>query len=454
MARIQDGNSNAIFDEKEAISFSLVALDSEANVELHGQAVAAVQIEGYTGTLTLAFEGSVDGSNYHPLTALKADDGTAATSTAADGLWFAPVGGLRYFRVRVSAFTSGSATVSVRAGYGGGTASYTPFGGTVSVSGDVDQGAPNTTANAWPIKVTDGTDLADVTAAGALKVDGSAVTQPVSDAGGSLTVDSPQLPGALGANGGLKIEGVASGTVVPVSDGGGTITVDDGGLSVSVDDGGLSLTVDGSVTADTELPAAAALADAAANPTAPAVDSRPSVYNGATWDRLRGNTSGAQVQGAAAHDAAAAGNPLLAGGEARTTNPTSVGDGDAVRLRTDKSGRLVTCHSQARDLLAQNTITLSSTTETTLLAAGGAGVFHDIVGLVLTNTSGTAVRVDFRDATGGTVRFSLFLAANGGGGLPPMVVAWPQTTANNNWTAQLSAAVTDVRIAILAAKNL
>lgn len=43
-----------------------------------------------------------------------------------------------------------------------------------------DQGNPNTVANAWPIKITDGTDTAEVTAANALKVDGSAVTQPVS----------------------------------------------------------------------------------------------------------------------------------------------------------------------------------------------------------------------------------------------------------------------------------
>lgn len=42
-----------------------------------------------------------------------------------------------------------------------------------------------------------------------------------------------RLPAALGANGGLKIEGVASGTVVPISDGGGAITVD-GTVSVTI----------------------------------------------------------------------------------------------------------------------------------------------------------------------------------------------------------------------------
>ena len=45
-----------------------------------------------------------------------------------------------------------------------------------------NQGTPAATASAWPIKLTDGTDTADITAASALKVDGSAVTQPISAA--------------------------------------------------------------------------------------------------------------------------------------------------------------------------------------------------------------------------------------------------------------------------------
>lgn len=53
--------------------------------------------------------------------------------------------------------------------------------------GSVDQGNPNTLANAWPIKITDGVDLALVTAAGALMVDGSATVQPVSQSGAWTT---------------------------------------------------------------------------------------------------------------------------------------------------------------------------------------------------------------------------------------------------------------------------
>src|SRR6185503_2877912 len=52
----------------------------------------------------------------------------------------------------------------------------------------------------------------------------------------------------------------------------------------------------GSITADTELPAAAVLADATANPTVPGVGGFMMGYNGTTWDRVRtANTGRLQV---------------------------------------------------------------------------------------------------------------------------------------------------------------
>lgn len=57
--------------------------------------------------------------------------------------------------------------------------------------------------------------------------------------------------------------------------------------------------VAGYVQVDTELPTAAALADAAATPTAPAVGSHGKVYNGATWDHARSAGSGGTGQGRA-----------------------------------------------------------------------------------------------------------------------------------------------------------
>lgn len=64
-----------------------------------------------------------------------------------------------------------------------------------------------------------------------------------------------------------------------------------GNLRVATSSGGIAaeVTVTGGV--DTELPAAAALADGAANPTTPFVGAGALVYNGATWDRVRGDTT-------------------------------------------------------------------------------------------------------------------------------------------------------------------
>lgn len=127
-------------------------------------------------------------------------------------------------------------------------------------------------------------------------------------------------------------------------------------------------------------------------------------------------------------------------------------DGDYHVFSVDKLGRqLVT--SAPRGQRVKNTITLTTTTETTLLSAGGANVFNDITKLLIANTSGTDVRIDFRDATGGSVIFSVFAPAGQTVGVSAGDDPIPQTTANNNWTAQLSAAVTDVRIFVQAIKE-
>lgn len=73
-----------------------------------------------------------------------------------------------------------------------------------------------------------------------------------------------------------------------------TVASDSTGV-LSIDDGGGSLTIDGSVSlsgaVDTELPNAAALADNAANPTAPAVGAFLMGFDGSTWDRVRGDST-------------------------------------------------------------------------------------------------------------------------------------------------------------------
>ena len=154
-----------------------------------------------------------------------------------------------------------------------------------------------------------------------------------------------------------------------------------------------------------------------------------------------------------ADDAADSGNPHKVGAVARTTNRTAVADGDRVNLAADDIGRLVTVTGQVRDLMTHTTTTISaSTAETTVLAAGAAGVFHDLVCVIVANTSGTAARIDFRDATAGTIRFSIYAPAGQTVGFVPARPVTQATTAAN-WTAQSSASVTDLRVFVQAEKN-
>jgi hypothetical protein len=256
---------------------------------------------------------------------------------------------------------------------------------------------------------------ATVSAAGAVKIDGSAVTHPVS---GTITnVPSGTQP--------------VSGTVTHVPSGTQTIA----GTITAVQSG--TYAVSGTVT---HVPSGT-------QTIAGTVTSVPS-----GTQAVSGTFTGVSA-GDVAHDGVDSGNPLKIGGQARTTNPTAVADADRVNAVFDKIGRIVTAPCQVRQLVTSATITLTNTSETTLLAAGGSGVFHDMTMLTITNTSGTAVRVDIRDTTGGSVIISFYVAASGGGAVVPFSVPLSQTSSNTNWTAQLSASVTDVRIFMQAVKN-
>jgi len=74
----------------------------------------AVQVTG-TWVATLQFEGTVDGSTYASLLSIDPATGlTSATSTTANGTFLLPLAGFRHARVRASAYTSGTAVVTVR----------------------------------------------------------------------------------------------------------------------------------------------------------------------------------------------------------------------------------------------------------------------------------------------------------------------------------------------------
>ncbi len=158
--------------------------------------------------------------------------------------------------------------------------------------------------------------------------------------------------------------------------------------------------------------------------------------------------------GDVAHDAADSGNPVKAGGQARTTNPTAVADADRANFITDKLGKQVVVNS-IRDLKGvQKTTITSSTGETTIITAV-ASTFLDLYGLIVANTSATATSVTIKDSSSGTTRVILRCPAGDTRGfMLTESAAIPQATVNNNWTATCADSVASIEITALYVKNI
>lgn len=174
-----------------------------------------------------------------------------------------------------------------------------------------------------------------------LDVGGDGVSLPV--VGGQQTMAN-SVPVVIASNQGA----------VPISDNAGSLTVDDGGASVTVDNAALEslvLAEDAAhVSGDKGIMALGVRSDAGASFGADG-DYIPLSLNGG--GSLRTVTTGNNTSvGAAAHDAAVSGNPLLVGGYASAAAPADVsGDGDAARAWYLRNGAAATVITAAGALV-------------------------------------------------------------------------------------------------------
>jgi hypothetical protein len=150
------------------------------------------------------------------------------------------------------------------------------------------------------------------------------------------------------------------------------------------------------------------------------------------------------VAGDVADAATDSGNPVKLGAVAYTTSRTSVTNGQRVNLNADHQGNLIVTPIKPREFIRTQVTAITVNTETTVITAGGAGVFNDIVSLAITNSSATTVTATLKDATAGTTRGQYVVPAGGG-----IVLNFPtplaqQAAANNNWTITSSAAVSSL----------
>lgn len=122
-----------------------------------------------------------------------------------------------------------------------------------------------------------------------------------------------------------------------------------------------------------------------------------------------------QVQGTVAHDGVAANNPVLNAGFAVNAEPAAVANGDVARLLTDLVGKLITLpYANPENFVAGKTADITGTSDTAVIAAQGAGVRIYVTHIIVTNshaTVGTFVLVK----DGSTEIYNGYAAAAGGG---------------------------------------
>jgi hypothetical protein len=303
-------------------------------------------------------------------------------------------------------------------------------------------------------------------------VTGAGGTFPVTDSGGSLTVD-----GTVGVSGTVTVDSEL--TTADLDTGAGTDTravvglvfgASGGGTLVSttnplpVGDNGGSLTVDGSVSLAAAIPAGTnnigdvdILSIAAGDNNIGNVD----IASIAAGDNNIGNvdivtmpnvtlaagTNTNEVVGDAAHDAAAAGNPVLVAARANANEPTAVSaDGDVTHLWADLLGRLVviTGHPSPE---APATVNATASGNTTVIAAPGASLSLYICKGSIHNSGSANITAILQDGASGTARWAAELASEGGGSLFDFGARGWKLTANTLLNVNLSGAG-DVRINI------
>lgn len=154
-------------------------------------------------------------------------------------------------------------------------------------------------------------------------------------------------------------------------------------------------------------------------------------------------------QGATA--AAVPANAEYAGYRGTTAYPTAVSDGNLVAGMADKAGRQVVVVNTPRDLVGTATLSSANNAATTLIAAGGAGVFNDIISLVITSEGNVATVVSLSDSNAAGTIYKFSLAPFGG-------VVWspaspiPQSNSAINWQV-LNSNAQALDYAVVYAKN-
>ena len=192
-------------------------------VDTTSSGTATITISGIWLGL-LVFEASADGLNWSSISGT--DENGTYTQTNSNKILTVSIAGFNSLRVRGNTVTNGFATIFLNATTGSQVVSIVnPLPTGANTIGKFIQGEPNTLDKAWPVEVTDGTnimptgdsiarplyivmtdgfDVPHISLDGALKVDGSGVNQPVTIA--YLPLPSGAATDASLTNGNAKVK--------------------------------------------------------------------------------------------------------------------------------------------------------------------------------------------------------------------------------------------------------
>ena len=120
------------------------------------------------------------------------------------------------------------------------------------------------------------------------------------------------------------------------------------------------------------------------------------------------------VTGAAAHDAVATGNPVLVGGYASAARPAAVANGDAAQSWTDLHGSPIVLLGGPNALTTRGLTNFTTTTAADVIAAAGAGVKIAVMGIMVTNAH-ASVATKVSIRDDATVKVTGYAPAAGGG---------------------------------------
>lgn len=167
--------------------------------------------------------------------------------------------------------------------------------------------------------------------------------------------------------------------------------------------------------------------------------------------------SAAYLSSVVAGDVAAAapdsGNPVKMGGVGHTANPTAVTDGQRVNAMFDKVGRQAHVPHAIRDLVADQTTSITGSTSATTIVTADASNQLDLVGLILANTSASGTEVQLLNDDGTTLRATFYVPPTDTRGIV-FPVPFKQTAVNKTWKMITVTSISSLKVTAQFVKNI